>query len=71
MQEARWNREVWGVHVFARHSMGSLLVKHGCDLLAIKDIMRHSDVQITMRYLHTSEASKREKYERYLVTGSS
>jgi integrase/recombinase XerD len=56
-----------GVHVFARHSMGSLLVKRGCDLLAIKDIMRHSDVQTTMRYLHTSEASKREKYERYLA----
>jgi site-specific recombinase XerD len=56
-----------GVHVFARHSMGSLLVKRGCDLLSIKDIMRHSDVQTTMRYLHTSEASKREKYERYLA----
>lgn len=55
-----------GVHVFARHSMGSLLVKRGCDLLAIKDIMRHSDVQTTMRYLHTSEASKREKYEEFL-----
>ena len=58
-----------GVHVFSRHSMGSLLVKRGCDLLAIKDIMRHSDVHTTMRYLHTSEASKREKYERYLGTG--
>lgn len=56
-----------GVHVFARHSMGSLLVKRGCDLLAIKEIMRHSDVQTTMRYLHTSEASKREKYERFLT----
>ena len=44
----------------------AFLVKRGCDLLAIKDIMRHSDVQTTMRYLHTSEASKREKYERYL-----
>ena len=58
-----------GVHVFSRHSMGSLLVKRGCDLLAIKEIMRHSDIQTTMRYLHTSEASKREKYERYLGTG--
>lgn len=55
-----------GVHVFARHSMGSLLVKRGCDLLAIKEIMRHADVQTTMRYLHTSEASKREKYEQFL-----
>ena len=58
-----------GVHVFSRHSMGSLLVKRGCDLLANKDIMRHADVQTTMRYLHTTEASRREKYERYLGTG--
>jgi integrase/recombinase XerD len=56
-----------GVHVFARHSMGSLLVKRGCDLLSIKEIMRHSDVHTTMRYLHISDATKREKYERYLT----
>lgn len=55
-----------GVHVFARHSMGSLLVKRGCDLLSIKDIMRHSDVHTTMRYLHISDATKREKYEQFL-----
>jgi nitrous oxidase accessory protein NosD len=40
--------------------MGSLLVKRGCDLLAIKEIMRHSDVHTTMRYLHISDATKRE-----------
>jgi integrase/recombinase XerD len=56
-----------GVHVFSRHSMGSLLVKRGCDLLAVKEIMRHSDVQTTMRYLHVSDATKREKYEKYLT----
>jgi integrase/recombinase XerD len=55
-----------GIHVFSRHSMGSLLVKRGCDLLSIKDIMRHSDVHTTMRYLHISDATKREKYEQYL-----
>jgi integrase/recombinase XerD len=46
-----------GVHVFSRHSMGSLLVKRRCDLLAIKEIMRHSDVYTTMRYLHISDGS--------------
>jgi integrase/recombinase XerD len=55
-----------GVHVFARHSMGSLLMKRGCDLLSVKEIMRHSDVQTTMRYLHLADSTKREKYERYL-----
>ncbi len=58
-----------GVHVFSRHSVGSLLVKRGCDIVTIKELMRHSDVQTTMRYLHISDATKREKYERYLGEG--
>ena len=56
-----------GVHVFSRHSVGSLLVKHGCDIVTIKELMRHSDVSTTMRYLHISDATKREKYEKCLV----
>jgi integrase/recombinase XerD len=40
-----------GVHVFSRHSVGSLLVKRGCDIVTIKELMRHSDVHTTMRYL--------------------
>ena len=56
-----------GVHVFSRHSVGSLLVKRGCDIVTIKELMRHSDVQTTMRYLHISDATKREKYEQYLT----
>ena len=58
-----------GVHVFSRHSVGSLLVKRGCDIVTIKELMRHSDVHTTMRYLHISDATKREKYERYLGAG--
>ena len=56
-----------GVHVFSRHSVGSLLVKRGCDIVTIKELMRHSDVNTTMRYLHISDATKREKYEQYLI----
>jgi len=55
-----------GVHVFSRHSVGSLLVKRGCDIVTIKELMRHSDVSTTMRYLHISDATKREKYEQFL-----
>lgn len=55
-----------GVHVFSRHSVGSLLVKRGCDLVTIKELMRHSDVNTTMRYLHISDTTKREKYEKYI-----
>jgi integrase/recombinase XerD len=56
-----------GVHVFSRHSVGSLLVKRGCDVVTIKELMRHSDVHTTMRYLHIADSTKREKYEQYLV----
>jgi site-specific recombinase XerD len=56
-----------GVHVFSRHSMGSLLVKRGCDILTIKELMRHSDVHTTMRYLHLADSVKRQKYEQYLI----
>ena len=55
-----------GVHVFSRHSVGSLLVKRGCDIVTIKELMRHSDVQTTMRYLHIADSTKREKYEKYI-----
>lgn len=58
-----------GVHVFSRHSVGSLLVKRGCDIVTIKELMRHSDVHTTMRYLHVADSTKREKYERYLGLG--
>jgi site-specific recombinase XerD len=56
-----------GVHVFSRHSFGSMLIKNGCDILTVKELMRHSDVNTTMRYLHVSDAIKREKYGKYLV----
>jgi len=56
-----------GVHVFSRHSVGSLLVKRGCDIVTIKELMRHSDVSTTMRYLHIADSTKREKYEQYLT----
>jgi site-specific recombinase XerD len=56
-----------GVHVFSRHTVGSLLVKRGCDIVTIKELMRHSDVHTTMRYLHIADSTKREKYEQYLT----
>jgi site-specific recombinase XerD len=55
-----------GVHVFGRYSMGSLLVKRGCDIVTIKKLMLHSDVHTTMRYLHVSDATKRAKYDHFL-----
>lgn len=56
-----------GAHVFARHSAASIMIKNGCDILTIKDILRHSNIETTARYLHMSDKTKREKYEEYLV----
>lgn len=56
-----------GVHVFGRHSAASVLIKNGCDIMTIKELLRHNDIATTARYLHLSDQTKREKYERYLV----
>jgi integrase/recombinase XerD len=55
-----------GLHVFGRHSPASIMVKNGCDILTIKEIMRHRDIKTTSRYLHISDQTKREKYEQFL-----
>jgi integrase/recombinase XerD len=56
-----------GVHVFSRHSPASLMVKNGCDIVTIKELLRHSDVRTTLRYAHISDKTRREKYEQYLA----
>ena len=56
-----------GLHVFGRHSAASILIKNGCDIMTIKELLRHEDIETTVRYLHLSDQTKREKYEKYLV----
>lgn len=56
-----------GLHVFARHSAASILVKNGCDIMTIKELLRHEDIETTIRYLHISDKTKREKYDQYLT----
>ena len=55
-----------GAHVLFRHSPASLMVQNGCDLLTIQQVMRHNDIQTTMRYLHLSDDTRRYKYDRFL-----
>ncbi len=56
-----------GLHVFSRHSAASILIKNGCDILTVKELLRHKEITTTARYLHISETCKRDKYERYLT----
>ncbi|MFB3766084.1 MAG: tyrosine-type recombinase/integrase [Methanotrichaceae archaeon] len=53
-------------HVLFRHTLASLMIKNGCDLLTIKDTLRHSSIESTMRYLHMCDDTRREKYNEFL-----
>lgn len=55
-----------GAHVFFRHSSATLLLKRGCDLLTVKELLRHKDIKTTEKYLHLTDEVKRSKYDQYL-----
>jgi len=55
-----------GAHVLFRHTPASLMVQNGCDLLTIQQVMRHNDIQTTMRYLHLADDTRRYKYDKFL-----
>ena len=54
------------LHVWGRHSPASIMVKHGCDVYSLQQLMRHSSISTTARYLHTDVATLREKQSKYL-----
>jgi integrase/recombinase XerD len=56
-----------GLHVFGRHPPASLMMKNGCDIMTVKELMRHRSIETTMRYLHVSDQTTREKHEKYLT----
>jgi integrase/recombinase XerD len=56
-----------GLHVFSRHSLATLLIKKGCDIRIIKDLLRHKDIQTTMRYAHVADSTKRAAYDKFLI----
>jgi integrase/recombinase XerD len=56
-----------GVHVFARHTPATLMIANGCDISIVKEILYHKDIRTTLRYAHVSNATKREKYNKFLI----
>ncbi len=56
-----------GLHVFGRHTPASIMIKNGCDIMTIKEILRHKDIKTTARYLHIGDQTKRDKFEKYLT----
>lgn len=55
-----------GAHVFFRHSSATLLLKRGCDLLTVKELLRHKDIKTTEKYLHLTDETRRSKYDTFL-----
>ena len=53
-------------HVLARHTVASILIKNGCDLATVSQVLRHKDIESTMRYVHISDDTRRAKYDEYL-----
>lgn len=48
-----------------RHSFGSDLQRQGADLMVIKEMMGHSSVATTQRYLHSLDGHLQKLFERY------
>ncbi len=55
-----------GLHVFARHTPASIMIKNGCDILTVKELLRHKDITTTVRYLHISDNVRRLKHDKFL-----
>jgi site-specific recombinase XerD len=55
-----------GTHLL-RHAGATILLKNGADLLTVKTLLRHASISTTERYLHLTQESIRQKYEKYLV----
>ena len=52
---AKLPRVTW--HVF-RHTFASRLIHNGVDIMTVKELLGHSTVTVTMRYLHTTLSDK-------------
>lgn len=50
-----------------RHTFATLTLNNGAELVAVQELMGHSDPQTTLRYARITEERKREQHKRYLV----
>ncbi len=55
-----------GVHCFSRHSSATLLIARGCDLRTVQAVLRHRDINTTLRYTHLNDKTKKEKYDQFM-----
>jgi integrase/recombinase XerD len=53
-----------GLHVFSRHTPATLMIKNGCDLRIVKELLRHNDIATTLRYAHVADETRRAAYDK-------
>lgn len=56
-------------HMF-RHTFASRLTRSGVDIVTVKDLLGHSNINVTMRYAHTNEVAKRSAVEKLNTSDS-
>ena len=44
-----------------RHQYGSMLAENGANIVELRDLLRHSDVRVSERYLHSSDERLRKR----------
>nr|ADI19052.1 integrase [uncultured delta proteobacterium HF0070_07E19] len=44
-----------------RHQYGSMLAENGANIVELRDLLRHSDVRVSERYLHSSDEHLRKR----------
>lgn len=50
-----------------RHTFATLTLNNGAELVAVQELMGHSDPQTTLRYARITEERKRDQHKKYLV----
>lgn len=50
-----------------RHTFATLTLNNGAELVAVQELMGHSDPQTTLRYARITEERKKEQHRKYLV----
>ena len=48
-----------------RHTIATRMVEAGVDLVALKEILGHSDIRVTMRYVHPTQTYQDKAMEIY------
>ena len=62
---ARLGKVTW--HIF-RHTFASRLTRDGVDIVTVKELLGHTNINCTMRYAHSNDDARRRAVRR-LRTG--